>query len=75
MYITASVNLLRFSTSVGGSGIPCSSSISAWVFPHISLVTENVVAGHPVLVCSLEDSMNGRKVKFLVDERKEKLIQ
>ena len=38
-------------------------------------MTENVVAGHPVLVCSLEDSMNGRKVKFLVDERREKLIQ
>ena len=50
-------------TSLGGSGIPFSSSISAGVFPHNSLVIENV-AGRCALVCNLEQS-NGRKVKFL----------
>ena len=52
------------STSDGGSGIPFSSSISACVFPHNSLVIENV-AGRCALVCNLEHS-NGRNVKFLV---------
>ena len=50
-------------TSLGGSGIPFSSSISAGVFPHNSLVIENV-AGRCALVCNLEHS-NGCKVKFL----------
>ena len=49
---------------MGGSGIPFSSSISSCVFPHISLVIENVV-GHLVLVCSLQDNMGGPKVRFL----------
>ena len=49
---------------MGGSGIPFSSSISSCVFPHISLVIENVVA-HLLLVCSLEENMDGPKVRFL----------